>query len=271
MITADIGVLLVNNMCTLKCKKCITLTPYQKNPLNYKLDNLKKDIDGFFEIFDYCNHFDIEGGETLLNPDITEVVRHALKYKDRFKYIALLTNGTIAPKRELLEVCAGEKIFFIIDDYGEDLSRKKAQVAELLREYQIDYRVDVYHGENQYYDGWIDFGDYSLKNYTEDELVAKFKKCRTGKDLPYIKDGKIFPCTVQALGIRHIPLPRDEYIDMRDSSKTLAEKREMATGFFKKPVEHCKYCKGFIVESPRLPAAEQFKDGELTDDMKFCG
>jgi MoaA/NifB/PqqE/SkfB family radical SAM enzyme len=270
MITADIGVLLVNNMCTLKCKKCITLTPYQKNPVNYKLENLKKDIDGFFEIFDTCNHFDIEGGETLLHPDIAEIVRCALKYKDRFKYIALLTNGTLTPKKELLEICKGEKIFFIIDDYGEALSVKKPQLEALLREYNIEYRVDAYNGENQYYGGWIDFGDYSLKNYTNDELTAKFNKCRTGKDLPYIKDGKIYPCTVQALGIAHIPLLSGEYIDLRDSSKTIAQKREMAEGFFKKPVEHCKYCGGFLVDGPRIPAAEQFKDEELTADMKFC-
>jgi hypothetical protein len=270
MITADIGVLLVNNMCTLKCKKCITLTPYQKNPVNYKLENIKKDIDGFFEIFDKCNHFDIEGGETLLHPDIAEVVRHTLRYKDRFKYIALLTNGTLAPKKELLELCKGEKIFFIVDDYGEKLSVKKPRLVSLLQEYQIDFRVDTYNGENQYYGGWIDFGDYSLKDYTDKELTEKFSKCRTGKDLPYIKDGKIFPCTVQALGISHIPLLPDEYIDLRDTSKTNAEKREMAKGFFKKPVMHCKYCGGFLVDGPRVPAAEQFKDGELTGSMKFC-
>jgi hypothetical protein len=246
------------------------MVPYQKHPINYKCESLKKDIDGFFEIFDRCNHFDIEGGEPLLHPDVAEVVRHALLYKDRFTKIVLLTNGTLIPKTELLELCRNEPVFFIIDDYGEKLSVKKTQMIKLLEEYKIDYRVDTYHGENQYYDGWVDFGDYSFKNYTDDELILKFNKCRTGKNLPYIKDGKIFPCVVQASGIRHIPLLPDEYIDLRDAAKTLGEKKEMASGFFKKPLMHCKYCQGFIVDSPRIKAAEQFKAGELTDEMKFC-
>ncbi|MDR1363579.1 MAG: radical SAM protein [Spirochaetaceae bacterium] len=266
----DIGVIIINNICTLKCKKCITLTPYQKRPINFDVADIKNDIDGFFEIFEKCNHFDIEGGETLLHPDITEIVSHSLKYSDRFKYTAILTNGTIVPKKELLEFCKDKPVFFIIDDYGEKLSIKKSEVIESLKEYNLNYRIDTYHSDNQYCGGWIDMGDFSYKNYSKEQLMSNFKRCRATQGIPYIKEGKIFSCTIAAPGISHIPLLPGEYIDLRDKNQTISEKIETAKNFYKKPIAHCAFCNAFIISSPRIAAAEQFKTGELTDDMKIC-
>jgi hypothetical protein len=266
----DIGVIIINNICTLKCKKCITLTPYQKRPINFDVENIKQDIDGFFEIFNKCNHFDIEGGETLLHPDIPEIVAHSLKHRDKFKYVALLTNGTIVPQKALLDVCKDNPVFFIIDDYGDKLSNKKAEVIDALEKYGLNYRVDTYHSDSQYCGGWIDMGDFSYKNYSEEELMKRFKNCRATQGIPYIKEGKIFSCTIAAPGISHIPLLPGEYIDLRDKSRTINEKIEIAKNFYKKPIAHCRYCNAFIVSSQRISAAEQFKPGELTDDMKIC-
>jgi hypothetical protein len=266
----DIGVIIINNICTLRCKKCITLTPYQRRSINFNIDEIKNDIDGFFEIFDGCNHFDIEGGETLLHPHISEIVAHTLRYDGRFKHIALLTNGTIVPKRELLETCKGRAVFFIIDDYGEKLSSKKGEVIKVLEEHNINYRVDTYHSTGQYCGGWLDMGDFSYKNYSDEKLAANFKSCRATQGIPYIKEGKIFPCTIAAPGISHIPLIPGEYIDLRGKSQSIAEKKEIAKNFYKKPISHCKYCNAFIVSSPRIPAAEQLKQDELTEDMKIC-
>jgi hypothetical protein len=234
------------------------------------VEDIKKDIDGFFEIFNGCNHFDIEGGETLLHPDIPEIVTHSLKYSDRFKYIALLTNGTIVPKKELLEICENNPVFFIIDDYGENLSIKKDKVIEALEKYNLKYRVDTYHSDNQYCGGWIDMGDFSYKNYSKEQLMNNFKHCRATHGIPYIKEGKIFPCTIAAPGISHIPLLSGEYIDLRDKTQTISDKIKIAENFYKKPIAHCAYCNAFIVSSPRISAAEQFKPDELTDDMKIC-
>jgi hypothetical protein len=266
----DIGVIIINNICTLRCKKCITLTPYQKRPVNFNIDDIKEDIDGFFEIFDGCNHFDIEGGETLLHPDISEIIIYALRYAERFKHIALLTNGTIIPAKKLLETCKDKPVFFIIDDYGEKLSVKKNDVIKSLREYDINYRVDTYHSGSQYCGGWLDMGDFSYKNYSDEQLMENFKNCRATQGIPYIKEGKIFPCTISAPGISHIPLIPGEYIDLRDKSQSITERKEIAKNFYKKPISHCKYCNAFIVSSPRISAAEQLKQGELTEDMKIC-
>jgi hypothetical protein len=267
------AIVIINTICTLKCKHCITLTPYQQKKINFKIENIKKDIDIFFQIFGYVEHFDFEGGETLLHPDISDIIRHTLLHKDKFNRIHILTNATIIPSKELLEVCKGEEVRFIIGDYGPELSVKKPEVVNVLEEYGIKYRVDAYHGDNQYFNGWIDFGDFKFKNRSPDELFAHAKRCGQSLNIPRIKDGKVFKCVLQAAGINHIPLRGGvggDYIDLHDASMTTNEKAELWKHINENPVATCNYCNGYMVDGLRVPAAEQFAPGELTDEMKFC-
>jgi organic radical activating enzyme len=271
-VTTTMGVFMVNTVCTLKCRRCITLTPYQKSPENYPMERISKDIDCFFEIYDEIEHFDIEGGEPLLHPDLPEIIEKALEYKPYYKRLHILTNGTILPSEELLSVCRGNKdIFFIIDDYGSKLSKKAEEIKNVLRENEIDFRVDVYHGEDQYFGGWVDFGDLKHKNDSEEKIEEIFHHCRQpNAGAPYIKNGKMFLCSIQAAGIRHIPLKENEYIDF-GSRQSIQEKKQIAADFGKKPIAACAYCQGFDAESgKRYPAAEQLEHA-LTEGERYAG
>ena len=73
-----IGVFWINTICTLNCKQCITLTPYHKNAENFSKERIFEDIDKFFKIYDWVDHFDVEGGETLLHPALPEIIKKAL-------------------------------------------------------------------------------------------------------------------------------------------------------------------------------------------------
>lgn len=265
----SIGVQIVNTICTLNCKRCITKTPYHKNPANYKFEDLSLEIDAFFNIYESVDHFDLEGGETLLHPDLDKIIQKALSYKHQYKTLNILTNGTIVPSEAVMAACKDEPIFFIIDDYG-DLSFNKEQVIETLEAHQIAYRIDTYFGEDQYYGGWIDFGDMSYKNYTADELNHVFENCRSGKcGAPYIKNGKMYLCPVQATSSEDIDLVQGEYVDLVDPNVTTEAQIEIARTFGLKPVNSCNYCKGFNVNSERQPAAEQLKKEELTEVIKY--
>ncbi|MFZ5968954.1 MAG: hypothetical protein ACOYVK_17500 [Bacillota bacterium] len=267
---ASIGVFWINTVCTLRCKRCITLTPYHKNPINYPKENIFNDIDSFFEIYECIDHFDIEGGESLLHLDLPAIINKAFEYKHCFKRLHILTNGTVVPSQQLIDSCKNREIFFIVDDYG-DLSNKKAELVDILEKNNIEYRVDKYYGEDQYFNGWVDFGDMKHKNYTAEEIQCVFNNCRQAQiSAPYIKDGKIFLCSIQAARIEYIPLIEGEYIDLTDKSVTLDERRNIARNFGKRPLSSCKFCQGFDAENgQRYPAAEQLLS-KTDEELKIC-
>lgn len=269
---AVIGVFWVNTICTLKCKQCITLTPYHKKAENFSKERIFADIDNFFEIYEWVEHFDVEGGETLLHPDLPEIIKKAFEYKNCFRRFHILTNGTIMPSKELLEVCKEVKdVFFIIDDYGPELSKRAEEIKQVLKENKIDFRVDMYHGDNQYYGGWVDFGDMKYKDYSDEELKKVFQNCRAGHNkAPYIKNGKMFLCPVQGAGIKYITLKDNEFVDFC-SEKTIQEQIEIAAAFGEHPTSACAYCKGFDAENgKRYKAAKQISKN-LTEEEKYAG
>ncbi len=267
---ASIGVFWINTVCTLRCKKCITLTPYHKNPINFPKENIFRDIDKFFEIYDWIDHFDIEGGESLLHPDLASIIDKAFNYKDRFGRLHILTNGTLLPSQELINSCKSRNVLFIIDDYG-DLSCRKNELVEILSINNIQYRIDKYHGEDQYFDGWVDFGDMQKKSYSEDEKQQVFNNCRQAQvNAPYIKDGKIYVCSIQAAGIEHISLIEGEYVNLLDDSVSIQERINLASNFGKTPLRSCSFCKGFDTENgQRYPAAEQLSLN-IEEELKIC-
>ncbi len=267
----SIGVFWINTICTLKCKDCITFTPYHKNPTNFPKENIASDIKAFFHIYSWVDHLDIEGGESLLHKDLPYILEEALKYKECFNRIHVLTNGTVIPSKQLLDVMSKNNIFVIIDDYGKALSKNIEEIIKLLSTNNIEYRVDTYNGDNQYFGGWVDFGDMSYKSYTNEELKKTFFACRQATcGAPYIKDGKMFLCSVQAAGLIHIPLVKGQYIDLHDNTETLEEKISIAETFGKIPLKTCEYCNGFNVEEGvRLRAAKQLTD-EDNKELKAC-
>jgi organic radical activating enzyme len=283
-------VVLLSTLCNLKCKNCLTFTPHQARARNFPKDGIKSDIARFFQIFDaiHLEHLDFGGGEPLLHPDLVEIVKWTLdNYGDRITQLRVLTNGTIKLPEELLTLAkdggGGGRVFFLIDDYGEKLSPNAAYNAAALKERGIPHRVNVYHGSEQYFGGWIDFGDLSYKNYSGEQLEKLRLECsdlfsespisqEKPSDHLHIKDGKIFTCDIQQVGAKHIPLLPGEYVDLR-TGEDAAVMREHLLNFKQGIIEHCKYCTVFRRETHpqyRVPAAIQFEPEELSKLKGFC-
>lgn len=264
MLKAEMGLFVITSVCTLKCKKCVTFTPYKQNPHHQNKEMYFASIKGFFDIYDYIEHADLEGGETLLHPDIIEIIQEFLKYKKQYGELRLLTNGTVMPSETVWDVLQSIDAFFmIIDDYG-NLSPKVQQIEDEAKRRGIHYRIDHYYGTDQYCGGWIDMSDLSQKINDSPELMIKaLRNCRQGnyqpeKMKPCIYDGKLCLCTAQASLMPHIPLAEGEYIDLLDESVSIKQKKDIAKNFGKQPVSACAYCKGFdVTNGIRCQAAEQ--------------
>jgi len=225
------------------------------------LDVAKREIKEFFNIWDYAERVEFIGGEPLMHPNILEIVKEMLKYKDCFSRMRITTNATIIPSDELCELVAscGRIFDFIVDDYGE-YSKNLEKVINKLEYYNIPYRLDIYHGDNQRYNGWVIYGEY-VEAQTKDSAEFIFNHCNVPRNqFVCVNNGKVFSCNyAQSLYWVKGIFPTDgSAFDLFDESVSREQKRNFAKDFFLKPIQACEYCYGFSNDfGERFPAAEQ--------------
>ncbi|MEA4896801.1 MAG: hypothetical protein VB065_12830 [Eubacteriales bacterium] len=220
------------------------------------------EIDSIFRVYDFVERVDVSGGEALLHPNIEQIVDHVANFERQFGSMRIISNGTILPKTGLLSLMQqnGKKYSFLLDDYGH-LSPKMGRTQELLEEYSIPYKVNVYHGDNQYCGGWIDFGNFLCRGYSDEQVSRVFQNCHTSQN-PCITifEGDAYFCVRSMTGYKfgHYEISAAERMDLRDIYRSLSENRQKAIDFGKYPPVGCKYCNGFDTQnSERFPAAEQ--------------
>lgn len=252
----------ITTRCTLNCRLCMTDVPSLPEHHHVSLDSVERQLNSFFEIWDYATRLEYMGGEPLMHPDLYDIIKLTLKYTERFRDLRIATNGTIIPDDRLLELIAncGKFFDFVVDDYGA-LSKNIKPLTERLEYYSIPYRIDLYTGNAQHFNGWVKLGDYEYIEYSEEELLAQHKDCVQVKDeFAIVYEGKVFQCPypLRFYLIKNILPERDEYVDLYDTSISVEDKRRIAAGFYRKPMKSCHCCFGFSEkEAKRYPAAEQ--------------
>jgi hypothetical protein len=235
-----------------------------EKPYDVPLESILNDIDHIFEIFDYIEWLQFVGGEIFMHKGMVTAYEYALKYKDKFDKLILMTNATIAPRDE--EVAAlkkyGEQCLVMISNYGK-YSYKLNEMIEICEKNSIPYIVKSYHGDMQYYGGWIDNTGFIEFTGSDDELNNKIVACpQINMKNMHCLNGKLYMCSnscfMSELGVSK-PKNR-EFIDLNDSSISVEEKREIIQDFYKRPVEACRICSFRNADiAERFAAAEQMK------------
>ena len=109
---------LPSTCCNLNCEACLNFTPYMKHQMVRSLEQVKEDVDTFFHAVDYIMLFHISGGEPFLYPYLKELVAYIGEtYRDKIHFLQTVTNGTVEPKDEILEVLARYQAGVTVDDY----------------------------------------------------------------------------------------------------------------------------------------------------------
>ncbi|GHU44051.1 hypothetical protein FACS1894111_10680 [Clostridia bacterium] len=248
--------------CTLNCKLCCNLMQKFDKPYEVSAEHIISDIDRIFEIFDYVEWLQFVGGEIFLHRTLPAVYAYALNYKSKFGKLILMTNATIVPRKEELEVLKqyGDQCQVMISDYGK-YSYKRAEMVQAFAENDIPYLVKSYHGDMQYYGGWIDNTDFTPFTGSDDELAVKIKACpQIGMENMHCLDGKLHMCSnscfMSELG-KSVPAV-GEFVDLNDSLQSISQKREIVRRFYKQPVSACRICSFRNADTAeRFPAAQQ--------------
>ena len=143
--------------CSLNCKLCMDYLSGPVKRRDIPLEDVCRDIDACFALFDRVVWLQFVGGEVFVYRDFAKLLDYALRYRDRFDRLIIETNATVFPdeagRQALLRY--GDALSIYVSDYGE-LSRSRGKFDQFAREHNIHYVVKKYHGDGQYFDGWID-------------------------------------------------------------------------------------------------------------------
>ncbi len=255
----------VSTHCNMRCKLCSVGIPYLSEHKHYPINELKKMLERYFEITSYVEKFSITGGETLLYPELPELLDYLKARCDRVGIVDIVTNGSIVPKKKLLSSAhaLGNQMFFLVDDYGSELSTKLEEIEKSLSEYEIPYNIRRNNSEDAYCDGWVDYDVSDRKRlFTQAEIEERYSKCAYPSKLHFcfnIVEGKMFPCAparrCYQLGVVN---NYNEYIDLFDEKLSVDEQREKITAIYNgNSLDACAYCNGLCEDSERFVPAEQ--------------
>lgn len=239
----------LGSVCTLKCKNCIEAVPYCKEKGFEKKDEILMDLVTVASACDFISVLEVVGGEPLLHPELGEIINGILKIEN-IGSIALFTNGTVSPNKELLEVLSNERIEVYISNYDKFISAeqrtKVRNTIEAFKKNNIQYVV----GKNT---NWLECAGFKYQNRDKEKLVNSYKDCYL-RNCHRMYRGTIYVCPYQFAGVRLGKLRRNNVIQIYDEKESLESKLENISRF--EYIEACKYC-SFPHDARLVDAGEQ--------------
>jgi len=240
--------------CDLKCKGCGSLMPMYEHPKDIEINTIIHSLDRFFSVVDRVFRVNVIGGEPFLYPHMDKIIEY-LNKKDQVVKVVVPTNGTIMPEKpRLYEALRNSKNHVRISHY-ESFDTKSGKLLSRLRTENIDYSVKQF-GKDTYL--WYDFGDFKVRNRTNEELAAQYHQCEV--EWMSLFKGKLYPCPRAAHSIDLGFQPAEgNYIDIIDDNIPLEElKRNLEKFVYEtKFYPACNRCDRGTGNCPVIPVAEQ--------------
>ena len=249
----------ITSRCTLKCKHCNMFMTYYREHVDYTAKDILEDLELLFRHVDYIVAYEILGGEPLINGELADMIRQiGDRYGNRIGNIGIITNGTLLPDEQLIEISKKYNVKYDFSDYTDVVDYKKRfdSAVKIVSDAGLRYSVNRSLR-------WCDFG-FPVNNrmYDFDKVREHMLSC--GPIFHGLNDGKYYYCHVSwsADKAKLLKNVSDDYIDLRtldddDRAKEAILEHSngnMAKGF----VKLCKICGGCGNDNTEfVKAAEQ--------------
>lgn len=243
----------VTNICTLNCHGCGGLIPYYKERFHYPKEVVLKDIEIFLNAIDQCIIADVTGGETLLYPDLEEVLS-ALIQSDKVECVSFATNGTVVPSPEILELCKNEKVIVKISDYG--VVDKMGQTLAVFEKHGIKPQVLTDFE-------WIDFGGLEKRGKTNEQMRNDFVRCSYASENKTIGFGKLFTCgRAQSFHVMNLDTASCNHIELDEKISAQEQAERIRSLFESECCTICDHCDMGLERTGTIAAGIQ-EDGRV--------
>ncbi len=253
---------LPSTCCNLNCEACLNFTPYMQHQMVRSLEQVKADVDIFFQAVDYIMLFHISGGEPFLYPYLKELVVYiGENYRDKIHFLQTVTNGTVDLKEDVLQVLAKYGVGVTVDDYRQSVPHKAdcfTKVIDKLESYHIRYDVNKV-------DHWIDLAPMKTDHSDWDDrrLAKHFEACH--EPWQELREGRLYSCNYASYAAVAGLAEEfdDETFDLRSYDKSqMKALMEFRMGYNEKGyVNFCKRCAGFVDINPNIvqPAKQKVR------------
>ncbi len=221
----------ITEKCTLNCQFCSAEVPNLQNPKHYETDKIIKSLKNLLDQTGWISWLRILGGEPFLHRDLGTIVDFVLQYK-QIREIRIVTNATIIPSPDLLEILKKKRVVIDISSY-DSIKKKQEQFTQYLKEQNLSYHI--WTGEN-----WRDYGNYDKRNFSEKILKKSKRKCSNVKHR-HIENGKLYFCTRVLNLNKQSDFHSDstDFVDLLDTNNLKSRIKQL---FKKKYVVACDHC-----------------------------
>lgn len=237
----------VTEICTLKCRDCVSRITEFKNPIEYSIKSIKDDIDAIFRHVDFVDNFRFVGGEPFLHKNLSELVEYVYQvYGKRINNLVIVSNGTIVPKIEFFEIMNNYGVTLRISNYKNSNEIKKKQRIEEITKIKSNYnsiKLEIAIDDGVWH-------KYSVNNNTaifDEDIVEFYDKCICSPVI--VRDKKLYNCAWHAAAylLKEIQDENDDYYDLSEvkDEKSKYVLMEYLLKFSKKGyISGCKSCFG---------------------------
>lgn len=236
--------------CNLRCKHCGFLMPYFKNPVDFPVEDLVKYMDRLLDAVNAIQIFRILGGEPFLYKDIAVIVRKALT-SPKIKTIDIVTNGTIIPPQEVLDLMKNNpRIKIQISHYGK-VSRNAEKIKSLCDENGVVCEIRYPESKT-----WFNTGGLQDRGRSKAELMRQLKRC--GNICRNFHNGRLYFCPRASFGSKlGMPDNPNDFVDMTQDVDRKTLRKQIFELNQRRFIAACNYCSEGTDECVPVPVAEQ--------------
>ncbi|MDR2668939.1 MAG: radical SAM protein [Desulfovibrio sp.] len=234
--------------CTLRCRDCIALSPLFEDRrlgrtfthIDVTADEFRRELTAIADSVDGIKRLFLHGGEPFLNKDLPEIIECSAKC-EKIELVELITNATVVPQEEVLEVIAGhkDKIYLAVNNYSQnpDLRNRLRyeEIIALLKERGIKHPLysELY---------WYRQEPLQDQGYTPEKTRHMFAGCWCKHSLQ-ILDGILAICPRASIGmlLGLFDAPAEDIVNLRKCD-TSGLRQELLAFYRKDVYAACAYC-----------------------------
>jgi molybdenum cofactor biosynthesis enzyme MoaA len=194
------------------------------------------------------------GGEPLLHPNLTELLKTARNYFDKKTVIAIITNGILLPKQSgcFWQSCAEHDIQIYISKYPIEIDINTIYKYSTQYHIKCEYYAHSILSHSQFNVNTLpEEGEKAFKMMKmpfdlngQQNIIDNFKYCGFANSCLTLRDGRLYTCAPAAHAWlfngyfgQKLNISREDSIDIYN-----AKSKNEILEFLASPIPFCRYC-----------------------------
>ncbi len=232
----------ITTRCNFRCKDCSNLIPFFKEPADFDLKMLIRDIDDFLSHVDRVYRFIIMGGETFLFRDLYKLISYMINRR-KIDLIHIFTNGSIIPKPDVMRLLKSRKVLVSVSSFPVEASPNKPRFIAAMEKNNINYNMEE--------KLWRDLGGFNpVVDDSVEAMKNRLAKCYS-RGCHNLSNGEYHLCprSVHGQALGQFKPDESDKVIIRGRKDHQAVRHELQALRNKEYIQACGKCSGMLIEN----------------------